>query len=70
MEFEFKLDIDTTKLKALQRDIKVLKKRNISYGWLKNKMHPNDKGKREKGEKGQEGGRPATEDNAAIPARP
>ena len=41
MEFEFKLDIDTTKLKALQRDIKVLNKRHIRYGWLKNKMHPN-----------------------------
>ena len=40
MEFEFKLDIDTTKLKALQRDIKVLNKRHIRYGWLKNKMHP------------------------------
>ena len=70
MEFEFKLDIDTTKLKALQRDIKVLNKRHIRYGWLKNKMHPNAQVPIAQVANWQEFGIPATEDNAAIPARP
>ena len=70
MEFEFKLDIDTTKLKALQRDIKVLNKRHIRYGWLKNKMHPNAQVPIAEVANWQEFGIPATEDNAAIPARP
>ena len=70
MEFEFKLDIDTTKLKALQRDIKVLNKRHIRYGWLKNKMHPNAQVPIAQVANLQEFGIPATEDNAAIPARP
>ena len=70
MEFEFKLDIDTTKLKALQRDIKVLNKRHIRYGWLKNKMHPNAQVPIAQVANLQEFGVPATEDNAAIPARP
>lgn len=70
MEFEFKLDIDTTKLKALQRDIKVLNKRHIRYGWLKNKMHPNAQVPIAQVANLQEFGIPATEDNAALPARP
>ena len=70
MEFEFKLDIDTTKLKALQRDIKVLNKRHIRYGWLKNKMHPTAQVPIAQVANLQEFGIPATEDNAAIPARP
>ena len=70
MEFEFKLDVDTTKLKALQRDIKVLNKRHIRYGWLKNKMHPNAQVPIAQVANLQEFGVPATEDNAAIPARP
>ena len=70
MEFEFKLDIDTTKLKALQRDIKVLNKRHIRYGWLKNKMHPTAQVPIAQVANLQEFGVPATEDNAAIPARP
>ena len=70
MEFEFKLDIDTTKLKALQRDIKVLNKRHIRYGWLKNKMHPNAQVPIAQVANWQEFGIPATEDNAALPARP
>ena len=70
MEFEFKLDIDTTKLKALQRDIKVLNKRHIRYGWLKNKMHPNAQVPIAQVANWQEFGIPVTEDNAAIPARP
>ena len=70
MEFEFKLDIDTTKLKALQRDIKVLNKRHIRYGWLKNKMHPNAQVPIAQVANLQEFGVPASEDNAAIPARP
>lgn len=70
MEFEFKLDIDTTKLKALQRDIKVLNKRHIRYGWLKNKMHPTAQVPIAQVANLQEFGIPATEDNAALPARP
>ena len=70
MEFEFKLDIDTTKLKALQRDINVLNKRHIRYGWLKNKMHPNAQVPIAQVANWQEFGILATEDNAAIPARP
>ena len=70
MEFEFKLDIDTTKLKALQRDIKVLNKRHIRYGWLKNKMHPNAQVPIAQVANWQEFGVPATEYNVAIPARP
>ena len=70
MEFEFKLDVDTTKLKALQRDIKVLNKRHIRYGWLKNKMHPNAQVPIAQVANLQEFGIPATDDNAAIPARP
>ena len=70
MEFEFKLDIDTTKLKALQRDIKVLNKRHIRYGWLKNKTHPTAQVPIAQVANLQEFGVPATEDNAAIPARP
>ena len=70
MEFEFKLDIDTTKLKALQRDIKVLNKRHIRYGWLKNKMHPNAQVPIAQVANWQEFGIPAAEYNAAIPARP
>ena len=70
MEFDFKLDIDTTKLKALERDIKVLNKRHIRYGWLKNKMHPNAQVPIAQVANLQEFGVPATEDNAAIPARP
>lgn len=70
MEFEFKLDVDTTKLKALQRDIKVLNKRHIRYGWLKNKMHPNAQAPIAQVASWQEFGVPASEDNAAIPARP
>ena len=70
MEFEFKLDIDTTKLKALQRDIKVLNKRHIRYGWLKNKMHPNAQVPIAQVANWQEFGMLATEDDAAIPARP
>ena len=70
MDFEFKLDIDTTKLKALQRDIKVLNKRHIRYGWLKNKMHPNAQVPIAQVANWQEFGVPASEDNAAIPARP
>ena len=70
MEFEFKLDVDTTKLKALERDIRVLNKRHIRYGWLKNKMHPNAQVPIAQVANLQEFGVPATEDNAAIPARP
>ena len=70
MEFEFKLDVDTTKLKALQRDIKVLNKRHIRYGWLKNKMHPIAQVPIAQVANWQEFGVPASEDNAAIPARP
>ena len=70
MEFEFKLDIDTTKLKALQRDIKVLNKRHIRYGWLKNKMHPNAQVPIAQVANWQEFGILATEDDAAVPARP
>ena len=70
MEFEFKLDIDTTKLKALQRDIKVLNKRHIRYGWLKNKMHPNAQVPIAQVANLQEFGVLASEDNVAIPARP
>ena len=70
MEFEFKLDVDTTKLKALQRDIKVLNKRHIRYGWLKNKMHPTAQVPIAQVANLQEFGIPATEDNAALPARP
>ena len=70
MEFEFKLDIDTTKLKALQRDIKVLNKRHIRYGWLKNKMHPNAQVPIAQVANWQEFGILATDDNAALPARP
>ena len=70
MEFEFKLDIDTTKLKSLQRDIKVLNKRHIRYGWLKNKMHPIAQVPIAQVANWQEFGIPATEDNAALPARP
>ena len=70
MEFEFKLDIDTTKLKALERDIRVLNKRHIRYGWLKNKMHPNAQVPIAQVANWQEFGILATEDNAAIPARP
>ena len=70
MEFEFKLDIDTTKLKALQRDIKVLNKRHIRYGWLKNKMHPNAQVPIAQVANWQEFGIAATEDTAAIPDRP
>ena len=69
MEFEFKLDVDTTKLKALQRDIKVLNKRHIRYGWLKNNMHPNAQAPIAQVANWQEFGVP-TEDNASIPARP
>ena len=70
MEFECKLDVDTTKLKALQRDIKVLNKRHIRYGWLKNKMHPNAQVPIAQVANLQEFGVPASEDNVAIPARP
>ena len=70
MEFEFKLDIETTKLKALQRDIKVLNKRHIRYGWLKNKMHPNAQVPIAQVANWQEFGILATDDNAALPARP
>lgn len=70
MEFEFKLDVDTTKLKALQRDIKVLNKRHIRYGWLKNKLHPIAQVPIAQVANWQEFGIPATEDNAALPARP
>ena len=40
MSFTFKLDIDTKKLAEIQKDIKLLNKRHIRYGWIKNKMHP------------------------------
>ena len=70
MEFEFKLNVDTTKLKALQRDIRVLNKRHIRYGWLKNKMHPIAQVPIAQVANWQEFGVPASEDNAAIPARP
>lgn len=70
MEFDFKLDVDTTKLKALQKDIRQLNKRHIRYGWLKNKLHPIARVPIAQVANWQEFGLPATENNSAIPARP
>lgn len=70
MEFTFKLDIDNSKLKQIQKDIKQLNKRHIRYGWLSNKMHPIAGVPIAQVASWQEFGIPATENNSAIPSRP